>query len=508
MLTDPALSTMARPHRVPAFRLGLLGSILLCAGAPGAGATMANDPLFTGTVLGELRHGPGRALSTTLLYLGVGLLILAWVRLGREVMAGTADTRGVTRAVLWWTVPLLLAPPLFSTDLYSYLAQGVVADSGFDPYSTVPAALSHPIIENPDSHRWLTVTSPYGPLFVLVTKIGIGVTGGQLLPAALLTRLLLASGLVLLCVSLPRLCDHLGGRPANALWLGAANPFVLLVLVSGAHNDLLMVGLLARGTLFVLDHAHVRGFALVATAAAVKVTAAVALPFLVWIWVAHRAGTSGVAHRAGTSGVAHSARAPRRASAMLVPAASAVATVVGVFGLWTVVAGVDLGWISALGTNSWVETWLSIPTAAGKLLGYLTPLGTGAGVLAAARLAGWVVLAGLVGWLWWRSRDGGPVAIRGAALALLVTALFNAVTFPWYLSWPLALAAAMKWRASWTGVAAGLSVWLLLTTHPDGATLLPWWGFAAVYLFAPLVGLVSVYDGSNRHKHSRVPQAS
>ena len=477
-MTDPALSTVATPTpRVPPFQLGLLGSILLCAGAPGAGATMTNDPLFTGTVLGALRHGPGKALSTTLLYVGVGLLILAWIRLGREVQAGTADTRGVTRAILWWTVPLLLAPPLFSTDLYSYLAQGVVADSGANPYSTVPAALSHPIIDNPDSHRWLTVTSPYGPLFVLITKIGIGVTGGTLLPAALLTRLLLAGGLVLLCVSLPRLCEHLGGHPANALWLGAANPFVLLVLVSGAHNDLLMAGLLARGTLFVLDHAHVHGFALVATAAAVKVPAAVALPFLVWVWAAHRDG------------------AARR---LPVPMAGAAATVIGVFGLWTVVAGVDFGWLSALGTNSWVETWLSIPTAAGKLLGYLTPSGTEAGVLAAARLAGWVVLAVLVAWLWWRSREGGATAVRGAALALLVTALFNAVTFPWYVSWPLALAAAMKWRASWTAVTAGLSVWLLLTTHPDGVTLLPWWGFAAVYLLAPPAGLVILRRRSRR----------
>jgi alpha-1,6-mannosyltransferase len=68
------------------------------------------------------------------------------------------------------------------------------------------------------------------------------------------------------------------------------------------------------------------------------------------------------------------------------------------------------------------------------------------------------------------------------------------VTFPWYVSWPLALAAAMKWRTSWTAVAAGLSVWLLLTTHPDGVTLLPWWGFAAVYLLAPLVAF-AVYRG-------------
>jgi hypothetical protein len=189
---------------------------------------------------------------------------------------------------------------------------------------------------------------------------------------------------------------------------------------------------------------HVRGFALVATAAAVKVPAAVALPFLVWVWAAHRAGAS------------------RR---MLVPMAGAVVTVVGVFGLWTVVAGVDLGWLSALGTNSWVETWLSIPTAAGKLLGYLTPLGTEAGVLAVARLgrARWAGCLAVVAFP--RRRRGG--GSRGRAR-------------------PARDRAVQRGDVS------------LVRQLAVG-----WWGFAAVYLLAPLVGLVSVHDGSNRHEHSR-----
>jgi alpha-1,6-mannosyltransferase len=47
----------------------------------------------------------------------------------------------------------------------------------------------------------------------------------------------LVTGLGLLCLALPALCRHLGARPEFALWIGVANPLVLLYLVAGAHND-------------------------------------------------------------------------------------------------------------------------------------------------------------------------------------------------------------------------------------------------------------------------------
>ncbi|ONI80020.1 hypothetical protein ALI144C_23495 [Actinosynnema sp. ALI-1.44] len=424
---------------------GLLGSVAITAGSYGAGARVRLDPVLSGATL-----------STVSVYLGVGLLVTAWVRLGWAIRRGTAGTREVRRATLWWAVPLLVALPLFSTDLYSYLAQGVVAQSGANPYVTVPSSVSHPIIDSQPGSRWLDAISPYGPVFILVVKTAVAVTGGHLLPGVLLTRLMLAVGLVLLCVALPRLCRYLGGQPAHALWIGAANPFVLLHLLAGGHNDLLMVGLLAMGAVFVVDGAPVRGVALVATAAAVKVTAVVALPFLVWIWIA------------------------RRRTKPVRVLVAAVFTVVGTFALWTVVTGVDLGWLSALGGNSWVDSWLSVPTAIGKLLSFVT----GAQVLAVTRLGGWVLLAVLVTVLWWRSRDGGATAVRCATLALLATVLCCSVTFPWYFSWPLALGAAVRWSPSWNAAVAGMSVWLVLTCHPDGSTLLPWWGFAAVYAVA------------------------
>jgi alpha-1,6-mannosyltransferase len=38
-----------------------------------------------------------------------------------------------------------------------------------------------------------------------------------------------------------------GADPDRALWWGAANPLVLFHVVGGAHNDGLMVGLMAAG---------------------------------------------------------------------------------------------------------------------------------------------------------------------------------------------------------------------------------------------------------------------
>jgi alpha-1,6-mannosyltransferase len=86
----------------------------------------------------------------------------------------------------------------------------------------------------------------------------------------------------------------------------------------------------------------------------------------------------------------------------------------------------------------------------------------------------------VVGVLWWRSRHGGPTAIRNAAFALLATVLLSAVTFSWYFSWPLVLAAAFAIPVHRTALIGGLSVWLILNTYPGGDTIQGNWGLVAV----------------------------
>ncbi|MFF0148668.1 alpha-1,6-mannosyltransferase [Amycolatopsis sulphurea] len=419
--------------------------------------------------------------SNVLLYLGIGVLLAAWVRLGHLVRTGSASAVDIRRAVWLWAVPLLVAPPLFSNDLYTYLAQGAVAQAGLDPYTHVPAELSGALIENAGGH-WLSVPSPYGPLFILVVKSALGLTGGNPLFSALLTRLVMVAGLWLLCRAIPVLCRHLGGAPAGALWIVAANPLVLLHLVSGGHNDLLMIGLLAAGVGLVLDRAAVRGFALVAMAVAVKATAGVALPFLVWVWVAQRSG-SGPTWREFLRAVVLS-----------------VSTVVVSFGLISGLAGVSLGWIKALDGNSVLEPLLSVPTALGKIAALLVPGFDSGQLVPGFRTAAWFVLAGVVAWLWWRSRRSAVTAVRGAAAALLATVLCLPVVLPWYYSWPLALGAAVRWRVTWIAFAAGFSAFLVVSSQTDGSTPLPLWGYMAGFVFS-----IAVAAGTRLRKRTCLP---
>lgn len=366
-------------------------------------------------------------------YVGIAALVWAWLRLR------ACDQRQILIAVGVWAAPLVVSLPLLSQDLYIYLAQGAIAHAGLDPYTVGPSGLDGPLTDRV-SWVWEDTPSPYGPLFILLMKSIVAVTGPNVMMAALVTKVVVASGLVLLCAALPGLARQLGGTPEQALWVGAANPLVLVHLVGGPHNDLLMIAFLAAGTLLVLDRRHIAGIAVVALAASIKVTAALVLPFLVWIWAARIKRWGFVTAASAGAGVA-----------------------VAVFGLCTIAAGVDLGWLGALGGNSLLTHWLSLPTGFGELFG----------IIPAARIGGWALLAATVLWLWWWSRSGGPRAVAAAAWALLATVLLSAVTMPWYFTWPLVLAAGFAFRPA---IVAGISLWLVVINYPNGDTgLYNWW---------------------------------
>ncbi|MET0237695.1 MAG: polyprenol phosphomannose-dependent alpha 1,6 mannosyltransferase MptB [Kibdelosporangium sp.] len=371
--------------------------------------------------------------NRALFYVGAGLIIWGWLWLRRSA------TKQMLVAIGAWSVPLIASAPVLSQDLYSYLAQGAIAHAGLDPYAVGSSAMDSPLTDRV-SWVWENTPSPYGPLFILLMKSVVAVTGPNLVVAAALTKVVIASGLILLCAALPGLARHLGGTPERALWIGAANPLVLVHLVGGAHNDLLMIALLAAGTLFVLDRRHLTGFAIVALAVAIKASAGIALPFLVWIWAARR----------------------KRLGFVTAAGLGALVTAV-VFGLCTLAAGVDLGWIKALGGSSLLIHWLSLPTGVGELFG----------VIQAARTVGLVLLAGIIVGLWWLSRAGGPKAVAAAAWALLAAVLLSPVTMPWYFTWPLVLAAGFALRPA---IVVGVSVWLVVLNYPSGDTgLYNWW---------------------------------
>ena len=164
-------------------------------------------------------------------------------------------------------------------------------------------------------------------------------------------RLTLVLGLVLLVWALPELTRRLGGRVAVALWVAVANPMMIIHMVGGGHNDLLVMGLLAAGSLFALRGRHVVGIVLVTAAMAVKASAGVALPFLVLVWAAHLSGS--------------------RTARITKAAAAGIGVFAGVFAAITLAARVDLGWLPALSAPSMIVNWMSLPTGVGEFVHWL-----------------------------------------------------------------------------------------------------------------------------------------
>src|SRR6266568_1696483 len=115
--------------------MGVAGVLLVAGAGIGAAAVLEPDPVLNGTAFSWLGYGHGKQMATAVLYVGITLLVLAWIRLGRDVLAGRVDRRGMLIAIGAWALPLLFAPPLFSRDLFSYLAQGDEALHGYDPYA-------------------------------------------------------------------------------------------------------------------------------------------------------------------------------------------------------------------------------------------------------------------------------------------------------------------------------------------------------------------------------------
>lgn len=437
---------------------GLIGSLVIVLGILGAGGDLIQDPILGNGPISWIRYGHGRIIADVLVYVGVGLLVWAWVALGRDVLAQKVRARGVLLAATLWTAPMIISPPAFTRDVFSYLGQGEEALRGIDPYSYGPSVLNDAIALNVHPF-WQNTPAPYGPLFILLAKIVVWITGEHLIAGVILMRLVLMIGLALLIWSLPGLVRHLGGRLSMALWLVVANPMVVIHLVGGPHNDLLMVGLLAMGTLMVLDGKHVSGIALVTLAMAVKATAGVALPFLVWVWAARMEGT------------------PRR---RFIRAASYGIGVFAVtFGLSMLISWQNFGWIGALNAPTLIVNWVNLPTGIGQLLHNVVGL---FGSLPEqpftdmTRFLGVVILLVIAGRQWWKARVGGAEAVRRMGLVLVAVAIIAPPTLPWYLTWGMAILCAAKWSDKWVSFAAGLSVLILLVYYPDGESAMQSWG--------------------------------
>jgi alpha-1,6-mannosyltransferase len=435
--------------------LGCLGAMLVTTGGLGAGSTKQHDPLLETLYLSWLRYGHGLVLSSILLWIGVTLMLSAWLWLGRRVLAGAANQLAMVVTTGFWLAPLLLSVPVFSRDTYSYLAQGALLRDGLDPYAVGPIDNPNALLDNV-SPIWTITTAPYGPAFIMIARLVTMLVGNHVIVGTMLLRLCMLPGLALLIWATPRIARHVGANGPIALWVCVLNPLVIIHLMGGVHNEMLMVGLMAAGIALTFERRHIAGVAVIAVGTAVKATAGLALPFMVWVWMRHLRDRRGY----------------RPLRAFSVAAGASVLIFVAVFAVLSGVAGVGLGWLTALAGSVKIINWLSIPTATANLVHAVGGLFISVnfyGVLQATRAAGIVIIAIALPLLWWRFRHDDRQALAGIGWAMVVVVLFAPAALPWYYSWPLAVIAPLAQSRRAVAAIAALSTWIMVIFKPDGA---------------------------------------
>jgi alpha-1,6-mannosyltransferase len=145
---------------------------------------------------------------------------------------------------------------------------------------------------------------------------------------------------------------------------------------------------------------------------------------------------------------------------------------IAVFAVLSGVAGVGLGWLTALAGSVKIINWLTIPTAAANLIhavgGLFFPVNFYA-VLQVTRLIGIVIIAVSLPLLWWRYRQDDRAVLTGIGWAMVVVVLFVPGALPWYYSWPLAVVAPLAQSRPAVAAIAAFSTWIMVIFKPDGA---------------------------------------
>jgi alpha-1,6-mannosyltransferase len=457
--------------------VGLTGSLLAALAAPRALADGVVGWWYTPGFPGS------RSLGVTLVWVGMGLLALAWTGVALDPGREALTTRRATLVALTWMLPLALAPPLFSRDVYSYLAQGTLVHLGHNPYIQAPAALAalhHGHTLAAVSPFWRHTTAPYGPLFLELTSLIVAVCGQHLIAGVLLSRVLDLTGLGLLVFHLPRLTRALGADAGRGIWLAAASPLTALGLIAAGHNDVLMAGLLAAGLSLALRGNPLLGVAVCALAGTIKVPALVGAVFIAVAWAR--------------------AEPDPRARRRFLAAASAI--VAGVLALVTLTCGLGLRWLSSgvFSTPARVHLAITPSTASGYTAAVLAhAVGLGVSTHGLESALGLVVTAcaAAVGLgLLWRAQVPRVAALLGATLVL--AAAGGPAAWPWYLSWGIVLLAACPGPQRSRVLLVPLVIGGLLV-KPNGILVLPQGASPVVLALYLLFGVAAwVHWGRSR----------
>ena len=336
------------------------------------------------------------------------------------VAVRTADRlspRAVLGCIAAINAVVLLAPPLLSTDIFSYQFYGKMgAQFGFNPYLAGPHALNLDPLSQLIGAKWVSTPTVYGPLFTAISYLLAPLS----LAASALAYKSIAAVASLAVVGFVWNSARLRGvNPVRSVALVGLNPLTVIFGVGGGHNDLLMLAALMAGVYLLLRNRERASGALMVVATAVKVSAILPLLFAL---------ISGRSRQAGKL----------RTGVLLGAVTAGLAMAVLSFALF------GTGTLHLIGTLRTVQgrgDWHSVPGLA-LALGFPT-------ASAVLSLALGATFVAILAWLLlevWRDRLDWIAATGWMTAALLVT---TSSLLPWYVAWLTPFAALVADRRLW-----------------------------------------------------------
>ena len=376
-------------------------------------------PVWMAGPFGGLARGKMTGAQFVLLLLGMCAAYGVAVACARGL-----HPRAIIGAIVVAQVVFLLAPPLLSTDVFSYVDYGRLgAVHGLDPYAHgASSAHADPAFAF-TGHLWRHTRSVYGPPFTVLTY-PLALLG---VPAAMWgLKAIMALASLGICALVWRCARDRGLDPVRATMLFGLNPIVLVYAVGGGHNDLLMLALAMVAVALVLRGRERGGGGSLVASAAIKASAIALLPFM----------------------VLGSARPRRVLLGAAIGAVVFAAIAVAGFGSHALTFVADIGKQQGLVSGN------SVPSEVAQLFG-------AARVTPGMRLAGQVLLVAAVAYLLWRTWKGDDW-LTAAGWALLVVSVTTTWLLAWYTLWALPFAAISR---QWRLLAATLLLQALFLAH-------------------------------------------
>ncbi|MDN5741377.1 polyprenol phosphomannose-dependent alpha 1,6 mannosyltransferase MptB [Corynebacterium casei] len=493
--------------------IGAVGALMIGLGGLGAGALPVVGNPFGGLPFGQLM---GRMLvtSSALVLIGVGLIVIAWVLMapmaGNPLRASSSTPRhSITRTQVWgtffaWTLPIIATAPLFTQDIYSYIANGSIVVQGMDPYSAGPVQLlgadndlarSVPFI-------WANSPSPYGPVALGIAGIISVITSDSIVAAVILHRVASILGVIAAGWAISRLAVRCRVAPSSALWLGILNPLSILHLIGGIHNESIMLGFALVGMELAL-----RGIDKLQASTSLSMSSA----WPAWLLIIGGGvliSAAGMVKVTGFIGLGFAGMALARFFAqrlnlkpyLAISSAAGIllAVLLATIAAFTVLSGIGLGWITGQGGAVSIRSWLSVSTDVGVASGFMgMMLGLGdhtEAILPVTRAVGIVVAAAFMVRMLFATFRGVMHPIGGLGVSTLVLVVLFPVVHPWYILWAIFPLAAWANRLFFRYAVIIYSAIMSFVVLPRGLGL-PAGTVAQIYLTAAVSMAVLVTIG-------------